>query len=316
MRAGEAARGGLLVRYARTSLAGALLALALLARPLTAQELEPRAYSPAPIGTNFLILGYSYQTGEVVFDPASPISDVSASVNTANLSYGRSFNLFGRLATAAFAVPGAWGAISGNVFEERRSVTRSGLADVRGRFAVNLIGGPALTPKEFAARTPATTLGFSLVVSAPTGEYDRTKLINLGTHRWAFKPELGLSSPIGRWTLEAAAGVWLFAHNDRFYPGTVERSQDPLWTAQGHVGYTFRPQLWVALDATYYTGGRTYADGARSATRQDNSRLGATLSVPLKRGHTIKLLAARGVTARVGSRFDTYSVAYQFLWLD
>lgn len=304
------------LRRPSLSFLGWMLALTLAAQGAAAQELEPRAYAPAPVGTNFLVLGYTYQSGEVVFDPASPISDVSASLNSTSLSYGRSFSLFGRLATAAVAVPGAWGSISGNVFEERRSITRSGLADVRARFAVNLLGGPALAPRDFAARKPATTLGFSLVVNAPTGEYDRTKLINLGSHRWAVKPELGLSSPIGRWTIEAAAGVWLFADNDSFYPGTVVRSQDPLWTAQGHVGYTFRPQLWAALDATYYTGGRTYADDVRSATRQDNSRLGATLSVPLKRGHTIKLLAARGVTARVGSNFNTFSVAYQYLWFD
>ena len=296
--------------------AGAILALTLVAHSAAAQELEPRAYSPAPVGTNFLVLGYTYQSGEVVFDPASPVFDVSANLNSTNLSYGRTFNLFGRLATFAIAVPGAWGSLSGSVGEERHTITRSGLADVRGRFAVNLVGGPALAPREFAARPPATTLGFSLAVVAPTGEYDAGKLINLGSHRWAIKPELGVSSPHGRWTLEAAAGVWLFADNESFYPGTVVRSQDPLFAAQGHLGYTFRPQLWVALDATYYTGGRTYADDVRSASRQDNSRLGATLSVPLKRGHTIKLLAARGVTARVGSRFDTYSIAYQYLWFD
>lgn len=304
------------MRIPKASLVGALLALVLAAPSASAQELEPRAYAPAPVGTNFMVLGYTYQSGEVLFDPALPFSDVVARVSSANLSYGRSFGLFGRLATVAVTVPGAWGSISGSVAEEHRSITRSGLADARARLAVNLIGGPALSPREFAARAPATTLGFSLVVVGPTGEYDPAKLINLGSHRWAVKPELGLSSPHGRWTLEAAAGAWLFGDNDRFYPGKVERSQDPLWTAQGHVGYTFRPQLWAAIDATFYTGGRTYANGVRSATRQENSRLGATLSVPLKRGHTIKLLAARGVTARVGSRFDTYSIAYQYLWFD
>lgn len=304
------------MRIPKAHLAGALLALVLAAHSAAAQELEPRAYAPAPVGTNFMVLGYTFQSGEVLFDPALPFSDVDAKMNSASLSYGRSFGLFGRLATVAVAVPGVWGSVSGSVAEERRSVTRSGIADLRGRFVINLIGGPALSPRDFAGRTPATTLGFSLVVVGPTGEYDPAKLINLGSHRWAIKPELGLSSPIGRWTLEAAAGVWLFGDNDRFYPGRVQRSQDPLWTAQGHVGYTFRPQLWAALDATYYTGGRTYADDVRSATRQDNSRLGATLSLPLKRGHTIKLLAARGVTARVGSKFDTYSIAYQYLWFD
>ena len=84
----------------------------------------------------------------------------------------------------------------------------------------------------------------------------------------------------------------------------------------GHGGYTFKHQLWVSIDATFYAGGETYSDGVGGDTRQENSRLGATLSLPLKRGHTIKLLVAQGVTARVGSSFETYSIAYQFLWFD
>lgn len=305
------------MKNSKSSLAGAfLVALLLVSSRSDAQELEPRAFSPAPVGANFLLFGYTYQTGDVLFDPSLPFSDVVANVSSANLSYGRSFNLFGRTASVALAVPGAWGSISGEVFEEQRTITRSGLADVRGRFVVNLLGGPALSPREFAAAPPKTTLGFSLAVAAPTGEYDSTKLINLGAHRWAFKPELGLSHPRGRWTLEAAAGVWLFEDNDDFFPGRVVRSQDPLWTVQGHVGYTFKHQLWVSIDATFYAGGETYADGVGGDTRQENSRLGATLSVPLKRGHTIKLLVAKGVTARVGSSFETYSIAYQFLWFD
>lgn len=304
------------MRTSKLSIAGALFVLALAAEAVAGQELEPRAYSPAPVGANFLLFGYTYQTGDVLFDPSLPFRDVVAELHSANLSYGRSFNFFGRTATVALAVPGAWGSISGNVFEEQRSVTRSGLADVRGRFVVNLLGGPALTRKEFAAAPPRTTLGLSLVAAAPTGEYDAQKLINLGANRWAFKPELGLSHPRGPWTLEAAAGVWLFEDNDDFFPGRVVRSQDPLWTVQGHVGYTFRRQLWASIDATFYTGGETYANGVGSDTRQENSRIGATLSLPLKRGHTIKLLVAKGVTARVGSSFETYSVAYQFLWFD
>ena len=170
--------------------------------------------------------------------------------------------------------------------------------------------------KEFRAAKPETTLGFSLVVSAPTGQYSPEKLINIGNNRWAFKPEFGLSYPTGPWTLEASAGVWLFTDNTQTYPGTNVRSQDPLYTIQAHGGYTFRPQLWLALDATFYAGGQTATNGVPGDTRQSNSRVGATFSLPAARGHTIKFLAATGVSARVGSRFNTYGIAYQFLWLD
>lgn len=295
---------------------GSLLALALGALPAPAQDLEPRAYAPSPVGANFFLLNYSYQSGEVLFDPALPFTEVNAYINGVSAGYGHTFPLFGRFASAAVVVPYAFGSINGNVAETYTRITRSGLGDLRARFVVNLIGGPALTMQEFRVRKPETTLGFSLVAVVPTGQYSSEKLINIGTNRWAFRPEFGLSHPAGPWTLEASAGVWLFTDNTHTYPGTNVRSQAPLFTFQAHGGYTFRPGLWLALDATFYGGGRTSTNGVPGDTRQSNSRVGLTFSLPLARAHSIKFLAATGVSARVGSRFDTYAIAYQFLWLD
>jgi hypothetical protein len=36
------------------------------------------------------------------------------------------------------------------------------------------------------------------------GQYDDTKLLNLGNNRWSFRPELGISKAWGPWTLEIA----------------------------------------------------------------------------------------------------------------
>jgi hypothetical protein len=40
--------------------------------------------------------------------------------------------------------------------------------------------------------------GTSLTVFAPTGQYVPDRMINLGTNRWAFKPESAVSQPIGQ----------------------------------------------------------------------------------------------------------------------
>ena len=117
----------------------------------------------------------------------------------------------------------------------------------------------------------------------PTGEYDRTKLINLGTHRWGFKPEVGLAVPIGRWDVDAYAGVWLFTANDDFFPGGLERTQDPILAIQGHVSYTFKPRLWLAVDSTWYSGGKSQVAEGEPGAAVNNSRLGATLSIPASR---------------------------------
>ena len=93
------------------------------------------------------------------------------------------------------------------------TVGRSGFADASLQLNVNLLGGPALTPAEFSRRTPETTVGASLAVSLPVGQYDSSRFINIGTNRWAFKPQIGVSQPIGHWYLECFGGVWLFAEN-------------------------------------------------------------------------------------------------------
>jgi hypothetical protein len=279
----------------------------------TAQELEPRAYAPNPTDVNFLALAYSRTTGDVVFDASLPFSDVTARVNGATLLYGHTFGLAGRAASATALFPYAWGSVQGNVGEDYKRITRSGMTDLRARLAVNLVGGPALSPREFAAHKPGTTLGASLTVVAPSGQYDPSKLINLGTNRWAFKPELGLSCPIGRWFLEAYLGGWLFTENDNFYGG-VGRSQAPIATFQLHVVRVVGRRAWIAGDATFYSGGRTTIDGRANDDSQRNSRSGLTLAVPIGKSNSFKVSWASGVTTRVGGDFQILAVAWQVRW--
>jgi Putative MetA-pathway of phenol degradation len=279
------------------------------------QELEPRAYAPNPTGANFVVVAYTRTDGAVLFDPSLPFTDVNAGLNSTLLFYGRTFGLHGRSANAGVAVPYAWGDIEGEVSEESRRIRRSGLGDARLKVSLNLVGAPALPPREFAKRRPRTSLGLSLAVVAPTGQYDPAKLINLGANRWAFKPELGLSVPAGRWVLELYGGAWLFTPNDDFF-GSSRREQRPLGTGQAHLSYTFRPRLWIAGNATLYAGGRTTVDGLIRNDYQNNSRFGLTLALPVGRRHSIKLAWATGFATRVGGDFDTLTVAWQTLWFD
>ena len=289
------------------------LVLALLAGRAGAQELTPRAYAPNPKGGNIFILGYARSTGGVLFDPALPFDDVNAAINAGSFLYGRTFGLFGRSASAQIGLPYVFGDIDGFVEGEYQQITRSGLKDLAGKVTVNLLGGPALSPREFAGRRPDTVLGASLAVVAPTGQYDPSKLINIGSNRWSLKPEVGVSKTWGPWYAELYGGVWLFTTNTDFYGGSV-REQDPVGTLQAHVVYTFKPRLWLAADATFYTGGRTTLDGTVKADLQKNSRIGLTLAVPVGRRAALRVAWASGFTTRVGADFDTLSVGLQVAW--
>jgi len=297
----------------RTCRAIVVLALGLVAGAATAQELTPRVYAPAPTGGNIVVLSFGRSTGELLFDPSLPFDDVNAGINSGALLYGRTFGLFGRSANAIITLPYVWGDIDGLVEGEFVAITRSGLADVRGQLTVNILGGPALTPREFAAARPDTILGLSLAVAAPSGQYDPSKLINIGSNRWSLRPQLGVSKTLGPWYLELYGGVWFFGDNTNFSGGSV-REQDPIGSFQAHLSYTFKPRLWLAADATFYTGGRTTLDGRVNADVQSNSRLGVTLALPLGRRANVKVAWATGFTTRIGADFDTFGVALQTVW--
>jgi hypothetical protein len=291
----------------------ALAALLLIAATARGQELEPRAYSAAPVGTNFLVAGATHLRGETLLDPALPIKNVHANIDGYVLGYARTFGLAGHSASLGLVVPYARGDVSGDVFEQSHLVHRSGVGDVRLRFAINLLGGPALSPSEFAQREPAPTLGASFSVIAPTGQYEPARLVNVGANRWAFKPEIGYSYPFGPWFVETSAGVWLFGDNDNFFGGQ-RRSQDALYIAQVHAGYNFMPGLWLAVNAAYAIGGRTTVGGAQSDDFQHNSRYGATLSMPLSTGWSAKLAWSKGLTVRAGGNYEIVSFAIQYRW--
>jgi Putative MetA-pathway of phenol degradation len=244
------------------------------------------------------------------------LTDVNVNLNAGILGLGRTFGLGGRLALLTAALPYSWGSVEGRVFEDARRVTRSGLVDPRIKLSVNLFGPPAMSPKEFVRAPRSTVVGASLTAVVPVGQYDPTKLINLGSNRWAFKPEVGISHPAGRWDLDAYAGVWLFSENDAFFPGTATRRQDPIVAIQGHASYSFKPRAWAAFDATWYGGGKATVDNGSPTSRLSNTRFGGTLSWPLGRQQSVKVAYSRGAWTRLGSDFRTLAIAWQFLWVD
>jgi len=294
----------------------ALLAVTLgLAAPqgARAQQLEPRSYSNQPIGLNFLLATYQYSWGDVVTDPSLPIKNADAKVNAVALGYSRVLDFWGESGTLAVVLPYAWVSANGQVEGQAKSVDRSGFADLGLRLSVNLLGAPALSLKEFGDYRQDTIVGVSLVVTAPTGQYDSTKLINVGTNRWSFKPEVGVSKALGQWILEGDASVTFYTDNNEFLGNNV-RQQEPLYAAQVHAIYNFNPKLWGALDWTYYVGGRTSVNGTLNEDLQSNTRWGATLGQSLDAHNSIKVYLNSGLYARTGTNFTTVGLTWQYQW--
>ncbi len=90
-------------------------------------------------------------------------------------------------------MPYATGSFSGIVNGIEAKVSPSGLADARIRVSMNLVGGPAMRAKEFLGWHEKRLIGVSLTTVIPLGQNDRARIINIGSNRWAFKPEIGFT---------------------------------------------------------------------------------------------------------------------------
>ena len=288
----------------RFLLAATAAAAAVAAAPVYAQDLTPRAYVITPLRSNAINLSYIFNDGELLFEGTVPITDATGRLNVPAISLYRSLNVSAAPPTSRPRCPYAVGNFKGTAFGAETSVYRSGLLDSVFRVSVNL-GRPRDGASEMRQRRwqQKQLLGASLKIVAPTGQYDPTKLINLGANRWALKPELGYSGRWGHWVVDAYAAVWFFTRNPEFFsrnqyvPGTQDQTQDPIGAFETHLSYDFRPRLWVSLDGNFWYGGRTSLDGVENpATLQKSSRIGVTSSFPVTGHQSIKVgVRRRGV---------------------
>ncbi len=185
--------------------AGFLILLAVLyfAPSCLAQDIEPRRWTHLPTGMHVMGVGLSNRSGDILFDPVLLAEDVTFDLYGTGLSYVHSFNLAGKSARVDVVLPYASGRWEGLVDGVYTSVRRRGLADARVRFSMNLYGAPALKGKEFleyrARNQTNTTIGAALAISVPTGDYNNQWLINLGSNRWIFRPQLGVLHQRKKW---------------------------------------------------------------------------------------------------------------------
>ena len=189
----------------------------------------------------------------------------------------------------------------------------SGLVDPLFRLSVNFYGAPALSMKEFTAYRQDLVVGASVQVSAPVGQYDSSKLVNLVTNRWSVKPDIGFSKLFGAFMLDFSAGLSFYTDNNEF-AGGQSRKQDPIYSAQANLSYSFGRGAWASLGVTEYRGGQTTVNGVRKDDELSNSRLGAILALPIDRYDSIKFNFSSGISTRIGTSFDTFGIAWQYRW--
>jgi hypothetical protein len=279
-----------------------------------AQDVEPRRWTPMPVGINVIGAGYIKTDGDILFDPVSQVEDVVLSSHLLVATYARSMALWGRSARFDAIVPIQSAHWKGLLQGEPASAVRKGFGDPILRMSINLYGAPAMNMDEFrkhtAGKPVSTMIGAALIVTLPLGEYFEDKLLNLGGNRLVLRPQMGVLHTRGKWSFELTGSVFIFAENDDFFGG-VTRKQDPVLAGQAHVIRFFERGYWASLSAAYGLGGQSILSGST----QDDSRrnvIGAvSFGMPLTPKQGLKFIyLVQRTNTETGADLDSFGVSW------
>ena len=291
-----------------------LLVLLLEAPNSAAQELEPRRWSHLPTGGHFFGGGPLATRGDIFFDPVLRAEDAELEMDTVVLKYIRSFELFDKSARVSIQQGHQNGTWSGLLDGVPTTIRRVGATDTQLRFAINLKGAPPLRGQEYlrfrGSASNETIVGLGLVVQLPTGEYFFDKLLNLGTNRYTFRPQLGVVRSWNSWTLEGTVSLSIFSENDDFFGGD-QLEQDPLLFLQGHLIRNFSNGRWLGLSMGYGNGGEATISGVDKNDRRKD--VGWALSYGFQLGPASALkIAYAGTNTRTDVGLDSDSLLLTF----
>lgn len=248
-------------------------------------------------------------------DKTIPVQNIDGDIHTFIGAYGHAFGLFGLAAKADVIVPFTTGRWSGTLVEAQldSTVSRTGFGDPVTRFMLFFVGAPALAGPEFVKHRARTVVGTSLRLRVPLGQYDPTKIINIGANRWMLSPRVGVSQAFGRLVTELYAAGWFFTDNPEFLSTNVQ-SQDPLATFQLHFVWVFGPGFWAAVSTRQSFGGQLYVNGAPSGEKQTNNRIGVSVTLPISRRQGLKFALTFGLSTSAGNDYNTFAGAWLGSW--
>ncbi|HEX8815865.1 MAG TPA: transporter [Terriglobales bacterium] len=290
--------------------------MALLRTPERAQAqfTDPHTYDNAPVGTNVLELGYDYARADASLDTFFVIAGARLDLNQGIVDYTRYFGLFHRLIWVKAGVPVA--NLSGSIQGTNIQGSTTGTGDSGYEAAILLKGGPALTADQFETYRPSTTVGVDLAIAAPTGSYNANKILNLGSDRWSFKPEIAVSHPFGleqKWQIDAYANAYFFTNNTS-YRGKEILRQDPLPGLEAHLSYFLLENLWASIDTRYAFRGETWVSGVNQNDAQKAFILGSEMNVAVNARHSFTFKFAKAVVHENAPTQTGFEVKYSYTW--
>jgi hypothetical protein len=242
---------------------------------LSAQDLEPRRWTPLPAGTTVVGVTYGHNSGDVGFDPVLEIEDTKVKRDFLVMSYTHFFTLAEKLMRFDALLPLHKAKWDGLLSGELASAERTGLADPHFRLSVNLLG-------------------------APTSKF---KVSNDSK-----EAQIGVVHTRGPWSYELTGSIFFFTDNDNFFNGN-ELEQKPFYAAQAHIIRLFDLGVWGSLSAGYGQGGASKVNSVSKDDEREGFISALSLGIPLTDNQGLKfsyVWAKTQTDTETRSKTDTY----------
>ncbi len=278
------------------------------------QDIEPRRWTPIPLGTNILGAGYSFTSGDVFFDPLLGAEDVKIRAHSMVVSFAHPIRIGNKLGSVSMLIPFSSADWDGLLNGEPAGINRTGFADPRLRASILLAGPPAGNAAEiqqYRLDNPTdTSFGVSLSITIPLGEYFEDKLINLGSNRFVIRPQVGMIHYWGQWSFELTGSVFLYTRNPDFF-NNAERRQKPTFAMQSHLVKQLRKGSWLSLGAGYGLGGESVINRQPNGDFRANLLVSASYSLLITKRQGLKLSYIRAQALQdIGSNTNNFILAW------
>lgn len=279
-----------------------------------AQDIEPRRWTPLPLGIHVIGAGYGFTNGEIFFDPLLQAEDVTVKVNSFIVQYVQPFKLGNKLARLDVLLAYNTARWDGLLVGVPTTVKRNGFSDPRLRLSLNLVGPKAIGSKEmreYMKSHPTNTIvGISIAVTFPLGQYFDEKILNLGQNRFIFRPQIGMVHNWGNWSYELTGSVFLYTNNNNFTNGKTKK-QDPLFALQTHLIRRFNPKVWASLSFGYGLGGQSIVNNQSNNDERSNLVGSLAFGYSLTKKQAIKVAFLRLKTLKdIGAETNTFVLAW------
>ena len=263
----------------------------------------PRAYQLLPEGTDAFVFYGLFTSGNQTADPGTVITGAELDVSLGIVQYTHTFTVMDQQSALFGVVP--FGEVKGDIRTSGRNTisgSSSGIGDIQLGVIFGLAGSPSLTIEEYASFEPGFALGILGKLLLPTGAYDETRVLNLGSNRWGTQLGVPMAYSIGSslvdpslWRFELLPSITIYGDNDDpFNAGTCEK--DPLYNLEAHITRNLGRIFWVSLDALYTYGGETETDGIEDDNTQRSFALGGSVNITVSRSASMKLSYGETIT--------------------